>query len=139
MTDYRLTIDGEPVATDDSFPILNPATGAEAGRAPNAGAAELDQDTHLDLVWQDDAAGVVSVWYLNGIVRTSAAAVASVNPVWHIRTVGDYNGDAKPDFIWQHSTSGELYAWFLNGATLASASYLSPGTVNPMWRIVGPR
>lgn len=42
MTDYRLTIDGQPVATRETFAVTNPSTGAEAGRAPNAGAAELD-------------------------------------------------------------------------------------------------
>ncbi len=42
MTEFRMTIDGQPVATGESFAVRNPSTGAEAGRAPNAGAAELD-------------------------------------------------------------------------------------------------
>jgi len=42
MTDYRLIIDGKPVETRETFAVFNPSTGAEAGRAPNAGAAELD-------------------------------------------------------------------------------------------------
>jgi len=104
-----------------------------------AGIADLDQDTHRDLIWQDDATGTVTVWYLNGTIRTSTATIATVNPVWRVRSVGDYNGDTKPDLIWQHSTSGDLYAWFLNGAAMLSSGYLVPGNVNPMWQIVGPR
>ena len=42
MTNFGLTIDGRPFEVGDSFAVLNPSTGAEAGRAPNAGAAELD-------------------------------------------------------------------------------------------------
>lgn len=42
MTDYRLIIDGKSVETRETFVVFNPSTGAEAGRAPNAGAAELD-------------------------------------------------------------------------------------------------
>jgi len=104
-----------------------------------AGIADLDQDTHRDLIWQDDATGTVTVWYLNGTIRTSTATIATVNPVWRVRSVGDYNGDTKPDLIWQHSTSGDLYAWFLNGAAMLSSGYLVPGNANPMWQIVGPR
>ncbi|HRO10892.1 aldehyde dehydrogenase family protein [Amaricoccus sp.] len=42
MIDARLTIDGRPMTTAGTFAVLNPSTGAEAGRAPNAGQAELD-------------------------------------------------------------------------------------------------
>lgn len=36
------TINDKPVTGGASFAVLNPATGGEAGRAPNMGAAELD-------------------------------------------------------------------------------------------------
>ncbi|MEO8481131.1 MAG: FG-GAP-like repeat-containing protein [Acidobacteriota bacterium] len=125
---------GDYVRAADQSVITLGATTARV-----AGAADLDQDTHLDLVWQDDTAGAVSVWYLNGTILTSMANVAMVNPVWRLRSVGDYNGDTKPDLIWQHSTGGDLYAWYLNGGALVSGGYLSPSAVNPAWQLVGPR
>jgi hypothetical protein len=110
-----------------------------ATNARVAGAADMNQDSHLDLVWQDDASGVVTVWFLNGVVRTSTSWLGTVNPVWRIRSIGDYNADMKPDLIWQHVSAGDLYAWFLDGTTLLTSAYLSPAAVNPIWRVVGPR
>jgi acyl-CoA reductase-like NAD-dependent aldehyde dehydrogenase len=43
MTFYSATIGGTPVTGEASFVVLNPATGEEAGRAPNMGAVELDR------------------------------------------------------------------------------------------------
>jgi acyl-CoA reductase-like NAD-dependent aldehyde dehydrogenase len=42
MASYSAIIAGEPVRSAASFAVLNPATGAEAGRAPQLGLAELD-------------------------------------------------------------------------------------------------
>ncbi|HVZ19686.1 MAG TPA: FG-GAP-like repeat-containing protein, partial [Vicinamibacterales bacterium] len=122
-------------APDQSIVTLGSTT------ARVAGAGDVNGDGHPDLVWQDDATGALSVWYLNGVVRTAAGPIGSgfVNPVWRLRSVGDYNGDQRPDLIWQQINTNELYAWFLNGASLASSTYLSPTAVNPIWKIVGPR
>ncbi|HUO36434.1 MAG TPA: aldehyde dehydrogenase family protein [Mycobacterium sp.] len=40
--DRRLLIDGQLVATEATFPSINPATGAVVGYAPEAGEAEVD-------------------------------------------------------------------------------------------------
>lgn len=42
MTVATATIHGAPISGERSFSVLNPATGMEAGRAPNMGLAELD-------------------------------------------------------------------------------------------------
>lgn len=41
--DLRLVIDGEWRTTDETLPVLNPATEEEIGRLPVAGTAELDE------------------------------------------------------------------------------------------------
>lgn len=40
---FDLTIDGKPVATEARFAVMNPATGAVVGHAPNATPADLDR------------------------------------------------------------------------------------------------
>ncbi|CUH40512.1 Phenylacetaldehyde dehydrogenase [Jannaschia seosinensis] len=42
MLNFDMTIDGRPATADDTFDVINPSTLKPAGRAPNAGAAELN-------------------------------------------------------------------------------------------------
>lgn len=42
MTEHRMTIDGQQVASPDTFEVINPATGEPFARAPEATAAHLD-------------------------------------------------------------------------------------------------
>ncbi|MFH1796971.1 MAG: aldehyde dehydrogenase family protein [Pseudomonadota bacterium] len=42
MPSYGMTIGGARVETADTFGVINPSTGAEVGRAPNASLADLD-------------------------------------------------------------------------------------------------
>jgi hypothetical protein len=105
------------------------------------GVADVDRDGRVDLIWQDDTTGALSVWYLNEatVVSDGALSPGAVNPVWRIRSTGDYNDDGHADLIWQHATSGDLYAWFMSGASLVTSGPLSPSRVDPIWQIVGPR
>lgn len=104
-----------------------------------AGAADLNLDGHTDLILDDDATGAVQVWYLNGLVRTSVGPIGAgfVQTVWHIRAVGDYNGDGHPDLIWENSSTFDIFAWFLNGPALMQG--VPVARVQNIWTIVGPR
>jgi hypothetical protein len=104
------------------------------------GAADIDLDGDHDLVLQDQATGALTIWYLNGHVRTATQAVSpgTVNVNWKIKAVGDYNNNGRADFIFQH-TNGALYIWFMNGGSLVTGSYLTPSAVNPVWQMAGPR
>jgi glutamine amidotransferase PdxT len=66
--------------------------------------------------------------------RTSSGVSVTVRNVG-TDVVSDMNGDALPDLLFEH-TNGQLYAWYLNGSTLSSSTSLSPGAVNPVWRVV---
>jgi acyl-CoA reductase-like NAD-dependent aldehyde dehydrogenase len=43
LTDFTLTIDGQPVTTASTLDVINPATGQVFARCPEAGRAELDR------------------------------------------------------------------------------------------------
>ena len=60
------------------------------------------------------------------------------DPTWHIRGVGDSNGDGRADLLWQNDNRGALGVWYLNGATVMGTSTLSRARTEPNWRVVGP-
>jgi acyl-CoA reductase-like NAD-dependent aldehyde dehydrogenase len=43
MSEYNLIIDGQPVSTEETFPVLNPATEEVIAQCPKATEAQLDQ------------------------------------------------------------------------------------------------
>jgi acyl-CoA reductase-like NAD-dependent aldehyde dehydrogenase len=43
MSDYKLIIDGKKVATEETFPVINPATEEVAAQCPKATQEHVDQ------------------------------------------------------------------------------------------------
>ena len=43
MADYHMIIDGEKVATAETFPVLNPATEEVIAQCPKASTEDLDR------------------------------------------------------------------------------------------------
>jgi hypothetical protein len=72
----------------------------------------------------------------------SSTQLLSINRMtdsaWHIRGVGDVNGDGHSDLLWQNDTSGALAVWLMNGTTVLSTSFLSTARGDVNWRMVGP-
>jgi hypothetical protein len=48
---------------------------------------------------------------------------------------GDFSNDFKADIVWQ-SNNGDLGIWAMNGSSAISAMAMTPGSVDPAWRIV---
>ena len=82
---------------------------------PNAGlrvygAADFNGDGRPDLVIQNiNAAGAVSVWYMNNMVGTGSAAIPAGNQIVNVndvvRGLDDMNGDTQPDLIIQNGAA----------------------------------
>jgi FG-GAP-like repeat len=104
-------------------------------------AFDINRDGRSDLVWQNDATGMLYVWYMNGLTSASGGGTTPVGTSlsWKLKAVADLNQDGHADFVWQHAVTGQLYVWRMNGVALASEGFLAPTQVNVAWEVVGGR
>lgn len=106
-----------------------------------AAMADFNGDGKLDIIWQNDAQGWVSVWFMNGTTMAGAQyltpnQVADTN--WKIVSAADFNGDGKPDLLWWNQSTGMLSVWLMNGTQLIRGVYLTPNQVaDTNWVPVG--
>jgi len=104
------------------------------------GAADLNSDGSVDLLWQNVATGALYVWFMNGRTFVSGGYLSPsrvANPAWAIRGLADFNRDGAPDILWRNSATGDLYVWVMDGITLGSAFFLTPSRVPGPWDIRG--
>jgi hypothetical protein len=105
-----------------------------------AGSGDFNGDGKPDILWQEETAGDLVVWFMDGVNRTSYSYLSiprPADPAWKVATIADMNGDTKPDLVWQHSVTGQLAAWMLDGTTVTSRVSLNPwSVVDNNWKIV---
>ena len=104
-----------------------------------AGVADVNGDGKPDILWQDETAGNVGVWIMDGVSATTALPLVpgSVATSWRLAGAGDFNGDGKPDLVWHDVTDGLSGVWFMDGVTRTGFSFLNPAQVATTWRIAG--
>ena len=106
-----------------------------------AGTGDLNGDRKADIIFQHRTNGTLAVWYMNGANLVDGRLLnpnREPDTGWRIGAVGDLNNDGRVDFVWQHR-DGRLRAWLMNNADLVQSVALTPGQVDPAWRLAGPR
>jgi hypothetical protein len=101
---------------------------------------DFDLSGGPDLVWQNDADGTSTIWYMTGaqnnVVQTWSYLTNALGP-WKIRAIADMNRDSRADLVLQNASTGQTTIWFMGGPLgnqFQGWSYLQ---VNPMpeWRV----
>jgi len=132
---YAWLMDG--TAQSSGTFLTSPAVGTASWQV--RGIDDLTGDGKNDLLWHNQSTGALYVWFMNGIAQSSGAPLtpATVNPVWQVRGLADFDADGKPDILWHNRSTGALYVWFMNRIAQSSGVFLNPATVNPVWQIRG--
>ncbi len=99
---------------------------------------DCNGDGKADILWRSEADGMMSVWYMGPTGATGSGFIGGINdPTWRVAGVGDINGDGVGDILWRNAISGAMSVWFINPDGTGIYGNISPGTVNPVWKIVG--
>ena len=111
------------------------------------GAGDFDRDGHADLVWQNRANGLISVWrmaWFEDQGRQGSGTLFNPGQVsdtnWVIRGVVDIDRDGQPDLLWQNEANGMISTWLMDGLNRREGTLFTPGRVSdPNWVVVAPR
>lgn len=90
--------------------------------------ADINSDGHLDIVFQDNSAGMLYTWFGDGtgqFQRLVAYQLPFQNEAWRSATVADINGDGHPDIVFSDET---LIMFGVGDGTFTGAS--TPGPWN---------
>jgi hypothetical protein len=99
---------------------------------------DFNGDRKSDILWQHQGSGLAYVWFMDGTTRVGGASIGDdYGSAWRVAASGDLNADGKTDLVWHNSNNGELVAMLLDGVTILTTNTLTPGFIDPAWRVAG--
>jgi hypothetical protein len=78
------------------------------------GKGDFNEDGQMDLMWQNQVSGVVTIWFMQGPRRLGAPVAVMSSPDWRVVATPDLNLDGYPDVLWQRPTDGALYYYLMD-------------------------
>jgi len=103
---------------------------------------DFDLDGRPDLLFRSLDSGLAFAWrttYSGGVtgLGTSTPPLFSIDPVWQVVQVADWDGDGKPDLLFRNAATGLVFVWYLDGTTLGRSDFVFQ--IDPSWEIVPRR
>jgi hypothetical protein len=99
------------------------------------GAADIDNDGHLDLVVRSSSIDATGVWFLNGVdtqvlgTRVFSDAIGTIVKTGAtnvtIAGLGDFDGDGKVDILYRWANTDLTAIWTMDGSVFKSARFIS--------------
>ena len=104
--------------------------------------ADFDGDGQPDLLFRHATSGLAFAWYTQHVLGTTSLAgssppIFSIDPVWEVAQVADWNADGKPDLLFRNTATGLVFVWYLDGVVLGASDYITQ--IDPSWEIVPRR
>lgn len=122
-----------------NFALLSGGLGEPDLNWKVVGAADMNGDGQLDLVWWNQQTYALRIWHMDGAFQIDSVAVSvATSAGWEVVGVADMNGDGQSDFVWRHYGNGGLAVWLMNDSVVQTTPWLSPDVVSDVnYRIVG--
>lgn len=100
------------------------------------GSGDINGDGRADVFLHDTSAGTVSVALMgaNLSLGTPTVLQQSVQTVWTVGGMGDFNGDRNGDILWRNSETGQVAIWLMNGTTRIGANVVQ-SSVDLNWTL----
>ena len=105
-----------------------------ASQAPSTTPAPAATVHRSDILFRRQD-GLLTLWTVDGVQRTSAVSLGVVGPEWTLRGMGDFNGDGQTDYLWRRN-DGIVSIWMMNGTTVASRDFIEGGP-GSSWDVAG--
>lgn len=98
--------------------------------------ADVNGDSHPDLLWSRPSTGELGFWLMNGMQPAGGGYIplTTIDRVWQVAALADFSGDGKPDILWQNLTTGDRGFWRLDGTSPASG-WIPLTVIGPEWEI----
>jgi hypothetical protein len=141
-------MDNHVLTAAQNFLLLSGGLGEPDLNWKVVGAADMNGDGQLDLVWWNQSTYRIRIWHMDGDYQIDSVVLSMFanDPQYAIAGLADMNSDGKPDVVWRHYGNGKVAAWFMNdtqclvmtGDQCGSGVWLSPNAVSDLnYRIVG--
>jgi hypothetical protein len=107
------------------------------------GISDLDKDSHLDLVGQNQSTGQVSVMFLGGIdgnlQQRKGRLIPTSIPGWRVVWTGDRDRDGHTDLVLRFEATGQVLVLYFGGiqGTVFQRSEFLVSKGDPGWLVVG--
>jgi hypothetical protein len=108
------------------------------------GAGDINGDGKADLLWQNQATGLLAAWLMIGaqVFHTSVLPLYTPDLNWKVMGVGDVEGDGFADLIWENTATGQVAVWTLYGYSIQYTRVIyaggAPAFADLNWTMVGP-
>jgi FG-GAP-like repeat len=106
------------------------------------GIADFNADGQPDLLFRNMASGLSFEWdtaFSGGVLSLAASSppIYSIDTVWEVVQVTDWNADGKPDLVFRNKDTGVVFVWYLDGLVLGASDFIIQ--IDPSWEIVPRR
>ena len=103
---------------------------------------DVNGDRQPDLFFRNTGSGLAFAWYTQYgggqlSLAGSSQPVFSIDPVWEVVQLSDWNADGNRDLLFRNRDSGVVFVWYMVGTALASSDFVIQ--IDPSWEIVPRR